>query len=193
MQRLAASLILLFIASWGFAQVDLSKIKRNNINHRNFAEISSIVIYFKDGNVSKYDDASFENEDSNIYVFTKSGNTLIFPQSNLDSLVSDKGKSLSFTEIYQTSQRNIKNDPMVRNNREAITSIKSDLSAFSRLRNTGYLLQIVGTIVSIGGALNENSQTSGLGGVISLAGFVIVWRSGDIIDYNKVSKRKTRR
>ena len=181
------------MTSLGYAQVDLNKFRKTKVDKRNFKEISNFKIYSKDGNISQYDSASFENEDSNIYVFTKSGNTLIFPQSNLDSLVSDKGKSLSFTEIYQTSQRKIKNDPMVSNNRKAIISIKSDLSAFSRLRNTGYLLQIVGTIVSIGGALNENPQTSGLGGVISLAGFVIVWRSGEIIDYNSVSKRKTRR
>ena len=193
MKNIIVYLNLILLTSLGYAQVDLNKFRKTKVDKRDFKEISNFKIYSKDGNISQYDSASFENEDSNIYVFTKSGNTLIFPQSNLDSLVSDKGKSLSFTEIYQTSQRKIKNDPMVRNNRKAIISIKNDLSAFSRLRNTGYLLQIVGTIVSIGGALNENPQTSGLGGVISLAGFVIVWRSGEIIDYNSVSKRKTRR
>ena len=192
MQRLAASLILLFIASWGFAQVDLSKIKRNNIDHRNFAEISSIVIYFKDGNVSKYDDASFENEDSNIYVFTKSGNTLIFPHNNLDSLFSDKG-TLSFSQAQQIAQRRVKKDPMIKKNSMDIMSMKGDLSAFQKMRDTGYTLQLVGMIVIIGGARNGNSKTSPIGGIVGLVGWVFLWKSGDLIDYNSVSKKRTRR
>jgi hypothetical protein len=193
MKNIIVYLNLILLTSLGYAQVDLNKFRKTKVDKRNFKEISNFKIYSKDGNISQYDSASFENEDSNIYVFTKSGNTLIFPQSNLDSLVSDKGKSLSFTKTNQTSQRNIKNDPMVRNNRKAIISIKSDLSDFSRLRSTGYLLQIVGSVVTIGGALNENPQLTALGGIISIAGFVTVWRSGEMINYNSGTKRKTRR
>ena len=192
MQRLAASLILLFIASWGFAQVDLSKIKRNNIDHRNFAEISSIVIYSKDGNVSKYDGASFENEDSNIYVFTKSGNTLIFPHNNLDSLFSDQG-TLSFSQAQQIAQRRVKKDPMIKKNSMDIMSMKGNLSAFQKMRDTGYTLQLIGMIVIIGGARNGNSKTSTIGGIVGLVGWAFLWKSGDLIDYNSVNEKKIRR
>ena len=193
MKNIIVYLNLILLTSLGYAQVDLNKFRKTKVDKRNFKEISNFKIYSKDGNISQYDSASFENEDSNIYVFTKSGNTLIFPQSNLDSLVSDKGKSLSFTKTNQTSQRNIKNDPMVRNNRKAIISIKNDLSAFSRVRSIGYILQIVGSVVTVGAALNENPKLTALGGIISIVGFVTVWKSGEAISYNSVSKRKTRR
>jgi len=93
MKNIIVYLNLILLTSLGYAQVDLNKFRKTKVDKRNFKEISNFKIYSKDGNISQYDSASFENEDSNIYVFTKSGNTLIFPQSNLDSLVSDKGKS----------------------------------------------------------------------------------------------------
>ena len=67
MQRLAASLILLFIDSWGYAQNDLT-------------------IYRKNGKKVEMKNATTETRASNVYITDGNGKTKVYSQSSLDSI-----------------------------------------------------------------------------------------------------------
>ena len=83
MKRLAASLILLFIASWSYAQNDLT-------------------IYRKNGKKVEMKNATTETRGSNVYITDGNNKTKVFFQSSLDSITGLPEGVLNFNAVDVT-------------------------------------------------------------------------------------------
>ena len=83
MKRLAASLILLFIASWGYAQNDLT-------------------IYRKNGKKVEMKNATTETRGSNVYITDGNNKTKVYFQNSLDSITGLPEGVLNFNAVDVT-------------------------------------------------------------------------------------------
>jgi len=200
MKRLAASLILLFIASWSYAQNDLT-------------------IYRKNGKKVEMKNATTETRGSNVYITDGNNKTKVFFQSSLDSITGLPEGVMNFNTVEKTvvETQNEIDDFYIKYSEatpldDEIIEIKKDLNEFRKARGGGYFLQALGAGIAIAGSYlvisDANNETftgtskglllTGVGSGLSLVGFILTWGAGDKINYdndivkNKKRKRKNR-
>ncbi|MDB4013152.1 hypothetical protein N9487_03235 [Cyclobacteriaceae bacterium] len=196
MKRLAASLILLFIASWSYAQNDLT-------------------IYRKNGKKVEMKNATTETRGSNVYITDGNNKTKVFFQSSLDSITGLPEGVLNFNAVEKTvvETQNEIDDFYIKYSEatpldDEIIEIKKDLNEFRKARGGGYFLQALGAGIAIAGSYlvisDANNETftgtskglllTGVGSGLSLVGFILTWGAGDKINYdNDIAKHKKKR
>ena len=191
MKRLAASLILLFIASWGYAQNDLT-------------------IYRKNGKKVEMKNATTETRGSNVYITDGNNKTKVFFQSSLDSITGLPEGVMNFNTV---ETQNEIDDFYIKYSEatpldDEIIEIKKDLNEFRKARGGGYFLQALGAGIAIAGSYlvisDANNETftgtskglllTGVGSGLSLVGFILTWTAGDKINYdNDIAKHNKRK
>ena len=196
MKRLAASLILLFIASWGYAQNDLT-------------------IYRKNGKKVEMKNATTETRGSNVYITDGNNKTKVFFQSSLDSITGLPEGVMNFNTVEKTvvETQNEIDDFYIKYSEatpldDEIIEIKKDLNEFRKARGGGYFLQALGAGIAIAGSYlvisDANNETftgtskglllTGVGSGLSLVGFILTWGAGDKINYdNDIAKHNKRK
>ena len=196
MKRLAASLILLFIASWGYAQNDLT-------------------IYRKNGKKVEMKNATTETRGSNVYITDGNNKTKVFFQSSLDSITGLPEGVMNFNTVEKTvvETQNEIDDFYIKYSEatpldDEIIEIKKDLNEFRKARGGGYFLQalgagfaVAGSFIVISDASNEDftgssggTSLAALGGGLSLVGFILTWTAGEKINYdNDIAKHNKRK
>ena len=196
MKRLAASLILLFIASWGYAQNDLT-------------------IYRKNGKKVEMKNATTETRGSNVYITDGNNKTKVFFQSSLDSITGLPEGVMNFNTVEKTvvETQNEIDDFYIKYSEatpldDEIIEIKKDLNEFRKARGGGYFLQALGAGIAIAGSYlvisDANNETftgtskglllTGVGSGLSLVGFILTWSAGDKINYdNDIAKHNKRK
>ena len=196
MKRLAVSLILLFIASWGYAQNDLT-------------------IYRKNGKKVEMKNATTETRGSNVYITDGNNKTKVFFQSSLDSITGLPEGVMNFNTVEKTvvETQNEIDDFYIKYSEatpldDEIIEIKKDLNEFRKARGGGYFLQALGAGIAIAGSYlvisDANNETftgtskglllTGVGSGLSLVGFILTWGAGDKINYdNDIAKHKRKR
>ena len=196
MKRLAASLILLFIASWGYAQNDLT-------------------IYRKNGKKVEMKNATTETRGSNVYITDGNNKTKVFFQSSLDSITGLPEGVMNFNTVEKTvvETQNEIDDFYIKYSEatpldDEIIEIKKDLNEFRKARGGGYFLQALGAGIAIAGTYlvisDANNETftgtskglllTGVGSGLSLVGFILTWSAGDKINYdNDIAKHNKRK
>ena len=196
MKRLAASLILLFIASWGYAQNDLT-------------------IYRKNGKKVEMKNATTETRGSNVYITDGNNKTKVFFQSSLDSITGLPEGVMNFNTVEKTvvETQNEIDDFYIKYSEatpldDEIIEIKKDLNEFRKARGGGYFLQALGAGIAIAGTYlvisDANNETftgtskglllTGVGSGLSLVGFILTWTAGDKINYdNDIAKHNKRK
>ena len=135
MKRLAASLILLFIASWGYAQNDLT-------------------IYRKNGKKVEMKNATTETRGSNVYITDGNNKTKVFFQSSLDSITGLPEGVMNFNTV---ETQNEIDDFYIKYSEatpldDEIIEIKKDLNEFRKGRSCGYFIQALGAGIAIAGS-----------------------------------------
>ena len=186
MKRLAASLILLFIASWSYAQNDLT-------------------IYRKNGKKVEMKNATTETRGSNVYITDGNNKTKVFFQSSLDSITGLPEGVMNFNTVEKTvvETQNEIDDFYIKYSEatpldDEIIEIKKDLNEFRKARGGGYFLQALGAGIAIAGSYlvisDANNETftgtskglllTGVGSGLSLVGFILTWGAGDKINYD---------
>jgi len=191
MKRLAVSLILLFIASWGYAQNDLT-------------------IYRKNGKKVEMKNATTETRGSNVYITDGNNKTKVFFQSSLDSITGLPEGVMNFNTV---ETQNEIDDFYIKYSEatpldDEIIEIKKDLNEFRKARGGGYFLQalgagfaVAGSFIVISDASNEDftgssggTSLAALGGGLSLVGFILTWTAGEKINYdNDIAKHNKRK
>jgi len=196
MKRLAASLILLFIASWGYAQNDLT-------------------IYRKNGKKVEMKNATTETRGSNVYITDGNNKTKVFFQSSLDSITGLPEGVMNFNTVEKTvvETQNEIDDFYIKYSEatpldDEIIEIKKDLNEFRKARGGGYFLQALGAGIAIAGSYlvisDANNETftgtskglllTGVGSGLSLVGFILTWTAGEKINYdNDIAKHNKRK
>ena len=196
MKRLAVSLILLFIASWGYAQKNLT-------------------IYRKNGKKVEMKNATTETRGSNVYITDGNNKTKVFFQSSLDSITGLPEGVMNFNTVEKTvvETQNEIDDFYIKYSEatpldDEIIEIKKDLNEFRKARGGGYFLQALGAGIAIAGSYlvisDANNETftgtskglllTGVGSGLSLVGFILTWGAGDKINYdNDIAKHKRKR
>ena len=196
MKRLAASLILLFIASWSYAQNDLT-------------------IYRKNGKKVEMKNATTETRGSNVYITDGNNKTKVFFQSSLDSITGLPEGVMNFNTVEKTvvETQNEIDDFYIKYSEatpldDEIIEIKKDLNEFRKARGGGYFLQALGAGIAIAGSYlvisDANNETftgtskglllTGVGSGLSLVGFILTWGAGDKINYdNDIAKHNKRK
>jgi len=181
MKRLAASLILLFIASWGYAQNDLT-------------------IYRKNGKKVEMKNATTETRGSNVYITDGNNKTKVFFQSSLDSITGLPEGVMNFNTV---ETQNEIDDFYIKYSEatpldDEIIEIKKDLNEFRKGRSCGYFIQALGAGIAIAGSYlvisdannanftgtSEGPLLTGVGAGLSLVGFILTWTAGDKINYD---------
>lgn len=181
MKRLAASLILLFIASWGYAQNDLT-------------------IYRKNGKKVEMKNATTETRGSNVYITDGNNKTKVFFQSSLDSITGLPEGVMNFNTV---ETQNEIDDFYIKYSEatpldDEIIEIKKDLNEFRKGRSRGYFIQALGAGIAIAGSYlvisdannanftgtSEGPLLTGVGAGLSLVGFILTWTAGDKINYD---------
>ena len=191
MKRLAASLILLFIASWGYAQNDLT-------------------IYRKNGKKVEMKNATTETRGSNVYITDGNNKTKVFFQSSLDSITGLPEGVMNFNTV---ETQNEIDDFYIKYSEatpldDEIIEIKKDLNEFRKGRSCGYFIQALGAGIAIAGSYlvisdannanftgtSEGPLLTGVGAGLSLVGFILTWTAGDKINYdNDIAKHNKRK
>ena len=191
MKRLAVSLILLFIASWGYAQNDLT-------------------IYRKNGKKVEMKNATTETRGSNVYITDGNNKTKVFFQSSLDSITGLPEGVMNFNTV---ETQNEIDDFYIKYSEatpldDEIIEIKKDLNEFRKARGGGYFLQALGAGIAIAGSYlvisDANNETftgtskglllTGVGSGLSLVGFILTWGAGEKINYdNDIAKHNKRK
>ena len=211
MKRLAASLILLFIASWGYAQNDLT-------------------IYRKNGKKVEMKNATTEKRGGNVYITDGNGKIKVYYESSIDSITGLPEGVMNFNTVEKTvvETQNEIDDFYIKYSEatpldDEIIEIKKDLNEFRKARGSGYFLQALGAGIAIAGSflvisdannddltqtnslgtLSSNSQVTstskgplltGVGAGLSLVGFILTWTAGDKINYdNDIAKHNKRK
>ena len=196
MKRLAASLILLFIASWGYAQNDLT-------------------IYRKNGKKVEMKNATTETRGSNVYITDGNNKTKVYSQSSLDSITGLPEGVMNFNTVEKTvvETQNEIDDFYIKYSEatpldDEIIEIKKDLNEFRKARGGGYFLQALGAGIAIAGSYlvisDANNETftgtskglllTGVGSGLSLVGFILTWTAGEKINYdNDIAKHNKRK
>ena len=196
MKRLAASLILLFIASWGYAQNDLT-------------------IYRKNGKKVEMKNATTETRASNVYITDGNNKTKVYSQSSLDSITGLPEGVMNFNTVEKTvvETQNEIDDFYIKYSEatpldDEIIEIKKDLNEFRKARGGGYFLQALGAGIAIAGSYlvisDANNETftgtskglllTGVGSGLSLVGFILTWGAGEKINYdNDIAKHNKRK
>jgi len=181
MKRLAVSLILLFIASWGYAQNDLT-------------------IYRKNGKKVEMKNATTETRGSNVYITDGNNKTKVFFQSSLDSITGLPEGVMNFNTV---ETQNEIDDFYIKYSEatpldDEIIEIKKDLNEFRKGRSRGYFIQALGAGIAIAGSYlvisdannanftgtSEGPLLTGVGAGLSLVGFILTWTAGDKINYD---------
>ena len=181
MKRLAASLILLFIASWGYAQNDLT-------------------IYRKNGKKVEMKNATTETRGGNVYITDGNNKTKVFFQSSLDSITGLPEGVMNFNTV---ETQNEIDDFYIKYSEatpldDEIIEIKKDLNEFRKGRSCGYFIQALGAGIAIAGSYlvisdannanftgtSEGPLLTGVGAGLSLVGFILTWTAGDKINYD---------
>jgi hypothetical protein len=200
MKRLAVSLILLFIASWGYAQNDLT-------------------IYRKNGKKVEMKNATTETRGGNVYITDGNGKIKVYYESSIDSITGLPEGVMNFNTVEKTvaETQNEIDDVYIKYSKatpleDEIIEIKKDLNEFRKERGGGHFLQALGAGITIAGSFlvisdaNNNNLTgtpkgpilTGVGAGLSLIGFWISWGANDKINYNndianyKKRKRKNK-
>ena len=196
MKRLAASLILLFIASWSYAQNDLT-------------------IYRKNGKKVEVKNATTETRASNVYITDGNNKTKVYSQSSLDSITGLPEGVMNFNTVEKTvvETQNEIDDFYIKYSEatpldDEIIEIKKDLNEFRKARGGGYFLQALGAGIAIAGSYlvisDANNETftgtskglllTGVGSGLSLVGFILTWGAGEKINYdNDIAKHNKRK
>ena len=196
MKRLAASLILLFIASWSYAQNDLT-------------------IYKKNGKKVEVKNATTETRASNVYITDGNNKTKVYSQSSLDSITGLPEGVMNFNTVEKTvvETQNEIDDFYIKYSEatpldDEIIEIKKDLNEFRKARGGGYFLQALGAGIAIAGSYlvisDANNETftgtskglllTGVGSGLSLVGFILTWTAGEKINYdNDIAKHNKRK
>ena len=196
MKRLAASLILLFIASWGYAQNDLT-------------------IYRKNGKKVEMKNATTEIRGGNVYITDGNGKIKVYYKSSIDSITGLLEGGMNFNTVEKTvvETQNEIDDFYIKYSEatpldDEIIEIKKDLNEFRKARGGGYFLQALGAGIAIAGSYlvisDANNETftgtskglllTGVGSGLSLVGFILTWGAGDKINYdNDIAKHKKRK
>ena len=196
MKRLAASLILLFIASWGYAQNDLT-------------------IYRKNGKKVEMKNATTETRGGNVYITDGNGKIKVYYESSIDSITGLPEGVMNFNTVEKTvvETQNEIDDFYIKYSEatpldDEIIEIKKDLNEFRKARGGGYFLQALGAGIAIAGSYlvisDANNETftgtskglllTGVGSGLSLVGFILTWGAGDKINYdNDIAKHKKKR
>ena len=186
MKRPAASLILLFIASWSYAQNDLT-------------------IYRKNGKKVEMKNATTETRGSNVYITDGNNKTKVFFQSSLDSITGLPEGVMNFNTVEKTvvETQNEIDDFYIKYSEatpldDEIIEIKKDLNEFRKGRSCGYFIQALGAGIAIAGSYlvisdannanftgtSEGPLLTGVGAGLSLVGFILTWTAGDKINYD---------
>ena len=196
MKRLAASLILLFIASWGYAQNDLT-------------------IYRKNGKKVEMKNATTEKRGGNVYITDGNGKIKVYYESSIDSITGLPEGFMNFNTVEKTvvETQNEIDDFYIKYSEatpldDKIIEIKKDLNEFRKARGGGYFLQALGAGIAITGSYlvisDANNETftgtskglllTGVGSGLSLVGFILTWGAGDKINYdNDIAKHNKRK
>ena len=196
MKRLAVSLILLFIASWGYAQNDLT-------------------IYRKNGKKVEMKNATTETRGGNVYITDGNGKIKVYYESSIDSITGLPQGVMNFNTVEKTvvETQNEIDDFYIKYSEatpldDEIIEIKKDLNEFRKARGGGYFLQALGAGIAIAGSYlvisDANNETftgtskglllTGVGSGLSLVGFILTWGAGDKINYdNDIAKHKKKR
>ena len=196
MKRLAASLILLFIASWGYAQNDLT-------------------IYRKNGKKVEMKNATTETRGGNVYITDGNGKIKVYYKSSIDSITGLPEGVMNFNTVEKTvvETQNEIDDFYIKYSEatpldDEIIEIKKDLNEFRKARGGGYFLQALGAGIAIAGSYlvisDANNETftgtskglllTGVGSGLSLVGFILTWGAGDKINYdNDIAKHNKRK
>ena len=196
MKRLATSLILLFIASWGYAQNDLT-------------------IYRKNGKEVEMKNATTETRGGNVYITDGNGKIKVYYKSSIDSITGLPEGVMNFNTVEKTvvETQNEIDDFYIKYSEatpldDEIIEIKKDLNEFRKARGGGYFLQALGAGIAIAGSYlvisDANNETftgtskglllTGVGSGLSLVGFILTWTSGEKINYdNDIAKHNKRK
>ena len=190
MKRPAASLILLFIASWGYAQ------KKDDV-----------TLYTKKGDKYVIKNATVKTKDGKVYVRKANGTIKSYRMSLLDSVsgrsdddivYDDIGKSARQTMYDAIGDDSLINDAPITPLDDEIIEIKKDLNEFRKGRSRGYFIQALGAGIAIAGSYlvisdannanftgtSEGPLLTGVGAGLSLVGFILTWTAGDKINYD---------
>ena len=181
MKNVAISLILLFIASWSYAQNDLT-------------------IYRKNGKKVEMKNATTETRGSNVYITDGNNKTKVFFQSSLDSITGLPEGVMNFNTV---ETQNEIDDFYIKYSEatpldDEIIEIKKDLNEFRKGRSCGYFIQALGAGIAIAGSYlvisdannanftgtSEGPLLTGVGAGLSLVGFILTWTAGDKINYD---------
>ena len=186
MKRLAASLILLFIASWGYAQNDLT-------------------IYRKNGKKVEMKNATTETRGGNVYITDGNGKIKVYYESSIDSITGLPEGVMNFNTVEKTvvETQNEIDDFYIKYSEatpldDEIIEIKKDLNEFRKGRSRGYFIQALGAGIAIAGSYlvisdannanftgtSEGPLLTGVGAGLSLVGFILTWTAGDKINYD---------
>ena len=196
MKRLATSLILLFIASWGYAQNDLT-------------------IYRKNGKEVEMKNATTETRGGNVYITDGNGKIKVYYKSSIDSITGLPEGVMNFNTVEKTvvETQNEIDDFYIKYSEatpldDEIIEIKKDLNEFRKARGGGYFLQALGAGIAIAGSYlvisDANNETftgtskglllTGVGSGLSLVGFILTWGAGEKINYdNDIAKHNKRK
>ena len=196
MKRLAVSLILLFIASWGYAQNDLT-------------------IYRKNGKKVEMKNATTETRGGNVYITDGNGKIKVYYESSIDSITGLPQGVMNFNTVEKTvvETQNEIDDFYIKYSEatpldDEIIEIKKDLNEFRKARGGGYFLQALGAGIAIAGSYlvisdannanftgtSEGPLLTGVGAGLSLVGFILTWTAGDKINYdNDIAKHNKRK
>ena len=196
MKRLATSLILLFIASWSYAQNDLT-------------------IYRKNGKKVEMKNATTETRGGNVYITDGNGKIKVYYKSSIDSITGLPEGVMNFNTVEKTvvETQNEIDDFYIKYSEatpldDEIIEIKKDLNEFRKARGGGYFLQALGAGIAIAGSYlvisDANNETftgtskglllTGVGSGLSLVGFILTWGAGEKINYdNDIAKHNKRK
>jgi len=196
MKRLSASLILLFITSWSYAQNDLT-------------------IYRKNGKKVEMKNATTETRGGNVYITDGNGKIKVYYKSSIDSITGLPEGVMNFNTVEKTvvETQNEIDDFYIKYSEatpldDEIIEIKKDLNEFRKARGGGYFLQALGAGIAIAGSYlvisDANNETftgtskglllTGVGSGLSLVGFILTWGAGDKINYdNDIAKHNKRK